>query len=67
MPTQSTAQSTIGRPLPKMTIPRAESGSTISLTGGTAALQSGLPIGGVASTSKVAIDKPRRLGGKSLR
>jgi hypothetical protein len=55
IPTQSTAHKTIGCPLPTSTIPRALRGSTISLAGGTAPSQSGLPNGGVASTWKVAI------------
>ena len=54
MPTQSTAHSTIGASSPNSTRPRTESGSTISLAGGTAASHSGLPKGGVASHLKRA-------------
>ena len=49
MPIQSTAQSTIGRSEPRITTPRALSGSTIRFAGVTAPSDSGAPRGGVTS------------------
>ena len=60
MPIQSKAHNTIGWPAPSRTIPRARSvRSHLFVTGSYAIM---LPIGGVASMSKVASDKPTGAG-----